>query len=89
MGIPITLSDFILDANRMEPSLVSEGYIEEQLVVLLELLDGSQVEMVVVIVTDDDDVDARQFVQFAGRGCESFWSCKLAGAASVQEYGVE
>lgn len=89
MSIPVALSDFILDANRMEPGLVSKGHIEERLVVLLELLDGCQVEMVVVVVTDDNDVDARQFVQFARRWCESFWSCKLAGAASVREYGVE
>lgn len=89
MGIPVALCDFILDANRMEPGLVSEGYIEERLVVLLELLDGSQVEMVVVVVADDDNIDARQFIQFAGRRCESFGSCKLAGAASIREYGVE
>lgn len=73
----------------MEPGLVSEGYIEERLVVLLKLLDGGQVEMIVMVVTDDDDVDARQFVQFTGRGRESFGSCKLAGTASVREYGIE
>jgi hypothetical protein len=73
----------------MEPGLVSERHIEEWFVVLLKVPDGGQVEMVVMVVTDDNDIDTRQFVQFAGRRCESFGTCQLTGAASVREDWVE
>lgn len=89
MGIPVALGDSVFDANRMEPGLISERHIKEWFMILLQLLDGGQVEMVVMVVADDDDIDARQFVQFARRGCESFGSRQLTGAASVREDWVE
>lgn len=46
-----------LDPDRVKPRLVPQGYVKVRLVLLLQVLDRSQVQVIVVVVADHDDVD--------------------------------
>jgi hypothetical protein len=53
-----------------------------------DLFDGADIQMVIVIMTDEYDIDGRQIIKAQARLPHAFWAHPAVGTGAVAPHGI-